>query len=74
MRILVLLLCVVALVVLGSQLNAGPQPSPVPTVTDSPDLPLVVGTTFPEPISTVFILAGAAALGLWKLAQKLKLV
>jgi hypothetical protein len=71
---MVLVLCVVALVILGSQLNAGPQPVAAPTVADSTALPLVVGTTFPEPISTVFILAGAAALGLWKLAQKLKLV
>ena len=74
MRIMVLVLCVVALVILGSQLNAGPQPATVPTVADSTNLPLVVGTSFPEPISTVFILAGAVALGMWKLAQKLKLV
>ena len=74
MRILAVVAFVVVLAFLGSQLNAGREPAGNLAQMRPADIPLVVGTTFPEPISTVFVLGGAAALGLWKLAQKFKLI
>lgn len=74
MRFAVLLLCVVALVVLVGTLQADPKAESQTVGVEEDTTPLVVGQTFPEPISTVFILAGVAAMGLWKLARKLNLV
>jgi hypothetical protein len=70
---------VVALVVLVAQLRADPQPSPVVAQAQQlqPNVehyPAVVGTGFPEPISTIFILGGASAMGLWRLARKFEIV
>lgn len=64
----------VALVVLVVQLRADPQPTGPELVSEVQQLPMVVGTKFPEPISTIFILGGASAMGLWKLARKMNLV
>ena len=65
---------VIALVVVVAQLRAGPEPSPEAAGQDTGNLPLAVRTQFPEPISTIFILGGAAAMGLWKVAQKLRII
>ena len=51
-----------------------PQPVGPELVSDAQQMPMVVGTSFPEPISTIFILGGASAMGLWKLARKMNLV
>ena len=74
MRFAVLLLCIVALVVLVGTLRDDPKADSQTVGVEEDTTPLIVGQTFPEPISTVFILAGAAAMGLWKLAQKFNLV
>ncbi|MBN2581688.1 MAG: hypothetical protein JXL80_01375 [Planctomycetes bacterium] len=76
MRFVILLLCIVALIVLVGTLHAdSSSQQSQPAVAATPDSSdLVVGETFPEPISTVFILAGAAAMGLWKLARRFRLV
>ncbi len=76
MRFCILLLCVVTLVVIVGPLPAASsgeyvRPEPSPNVVSSE---LLIGETFPEPISTVFILTGAAAMGLWKLARHFDLV
>jgi hypothetical protein len=75
-RIFFILAFVVALALLGAQLCGRDVPDTQTTITNdvAPQTPVVVGTTWPEPISTVFILGGAAALGLWKLARKFQLV
>ena len=75
LKIFFILVFVVALAVLGAQLRGREAPAVESAgVHDGARPPVVVGTTWPEPISTVFILGGAAALGLWKLARKLQLV
>jgi len=76
LKFCILLLCVVALVVLVGTLQADSagehvQPESSRAVVSSE---LLIGETFPEPISTVFILTGAAAMGLWKLARHFDLV
>lgn len=74
MRLFFACMFVIALVFLVAQLRADPQPD-TQSMTAQPDaVPLAVRTQFPEPISTVFILAGASAMGLWKLARRFKLV
>ena len=74
MRLFIVLAFVVVLALLGSQLSAGRQAAGSLAQMRPADAPLVVGTTFPEPISTVFVLGGAASLALWKLARTFKLV
>ena len=74
MRFAVLLLCIVALVVLVGTLRADPKAENQTVGVQEETTPLIVAKTFPEPISTVFILAGAAAMGLWKLARRFELV
>ncbi len=74
MRFAILLLCIVALVVLVGTLRADSKAENQNLRVEEDTTVLIVGETFPEPISTVFILAGAAAMGLWKLARKLDLV
>ncbi len=74
MRFAILLLCIVALVVLVGTLRADSKAENRTVSIEEDTTVLIVGETFPEPISTVFILAGAAAMGLWKLARKLDLV
>lgn len=74
MRLFFAVVFVVALVVLVAQLQADPQPSQlVMQQRSTEELPLVVGTSFPEPVSTIFILGGASAMGLWRLAKKLEI-
>jgi hypothetical protein len=73
-RLFILILCIAALVILGSQLSASSPPIQYSGVASPQETDFIVGTTFPEPISTVFLLSGAAALGLWKLAQRLNLI
>jgi len=71
---------VIALVVIVAQLRADPQPSQVAVQAQqqppqsSQYHSMLIGTGFPEPISTIFILGGASAMGLWRLARKLELV
>ncbi|NIA22518.1 MAG: hypothetical protein GWP05_11280, partial [Anaerolineaceae bacterium] len=66
MRFAILLLCIVALVVLVGTLRADSNAENRTVGVEEDTTALIVGETFPEPISTVFILAGAAAMGLWK--------
>jgi len=73
MRLVLVLGVVVALAVVAAQLNASRLPADSSATTSHID-PVLVGTSFPEPISTVFVLGGAAALGLWRLARKLQIV
>lgn len=74
MRLFFACVFVVALVVLVAQLKADPQPTGLELASEAQQLPMVVGTSFPEPISTVFILGGASAMGLWRLARKMNLI
>ena len=74
-RLIFAMVFVIALVVLVAQLRADPQPSQVVVQPAAiAELPMIVGTSFPEPISTVFILGGASAMGLWRLVRKLEIV
>lgn len=74
MRLFFACVFVIALVLLVAQLRADPQTPDQPKAPTAHRLPIVVGTSFPEPISTIFILGGASAMGLWKLARKFELV
>ena len=65
---------IVALAVVAAQLNAARLSASAGSPAPSTTAPLVVGTSFPEPISTVFLLGGAVALGLWRMARKLEIV
>jgi len=65
---------IVALVLLVAQLRADPRPETQTMTMQTQQVPMAVKTQFPEPISTVFVLAGASAMGLWKIARKLRLI
>ena len=73
MRLLFIVAFMVVLAVVAAQLNA--ERLTDPTSADAPPaLPLVVGTSFPEPISTVFLLGGAAAMAMWRVARRFAIV
>ena len=76
MRLLLAFVFVVLLVALVAQLHANPAGPETVVTSDADGVPLVVGADWPwwEPVSVVFILGGAAAMGLWRLARKLRLV
>ena len=76
MRFCIFLLCIAAVIVLVGTLQADSLSEQVqPEAAKAASSPeLLIGETFPEPISTVFILGGASALVLWKLARRLRIV
>ena len=74
MRLFFALVFVIALVVLVAQLRADPQPSGPAIEQVRTGAAVIVGTGFPEPVSTVFILGGASALALWRLARRFDVV
>ena len=74
MRLFFACVFIVALVLLVAQLRADPRPETQTMTMQTQQVPMAVKTQFPEPISTVFVLAGASAMGLWKIARKLRLI
>lgn len=74
MRLFIAFLCVILLVAVATQLRAD-RPVAGDTLAGDSAEPFIVGTgCFPELYSTIFILGGAAALGLWHAARKLGIV
>ena len=74
MRLFSIFALVIILAILAAQLRAGRDTQDPATAAPGVQDVAVVATSFPEPISTIFILGGAAGMGLWHLARKFRYI
>lgn len=76
MRLLIAIVCLIALVGLVAQLRAGASTFADATAVAESAAPLIVGTNWLwwEPVSVVFAVGGALAMVLWRVAYRMRLI